>query len=47
MKPHNLVSQNIFINEFWKVTPSQNRQLIVYYYYLEYQVDGFVGGVTF
>jgi len=32
---------------FRKSTPPQNRQLIVYYYQLKYQVDGFVGELTF
>ena len=27
--------------------PRPNRQLIVYYYYLRYEVDGFVGELTF
>ena len=32
---------------FKKSTPPQNRQLIVYYDYLKYQVRGFVGVLTF
>jgi hypothetical protein len=32
---------------FRKSTPAQNRQLIVYYYLLKYQVDDFVGELTF
>jgi hypothetical protein len=32
---------------FRKSTPPQNHQLIVYYIWLEQQVDGFVGDLTF
>ena len=32
---------------FRKSTPRQNRKLIVYYYHLEYDVDGFAGELTF
>ena len=32
---------------FRKSTPPQKRQLIVHYYQLKYQVDGFVGELNF
>ena len=32
---------------FRKSTHPQNRQLVVYYYYLEYEVDSFVGELNF
>ena len=32
---------------FRKSTPPANRQLIVYYYLLKYEVDGIVGELTF
>ena len=30
--PGKLISQHVFVDEFWKSTPPQNRQLVVYYY---------------
>ena len=43
----NLSHRMYLLISFRKSTLPQNRPLIVYYHSLEYQVDGFVGELTF
>ena len=45
--PSEHVSQNVFFDFWSKEAAPRNRQLIVYYLSLKYQIDGFVGELTF
>ena len=46
-RAYGLVSQDVLLNGFRTSNPPQNRQLIVYHCSLKYEVDGFVGELTF
>ena len=41
------ISQNVFIDLFYRVNSPTKKQLIVYYHLLKYPFDGFVRGLAF
>jgi hypothetical protein len=47
LRPTHLFDTMYLLISFRKSTPPQNRQLIVYYYNIKNQVDGFARDLTF